>query len=412
LQQTHFLIVFVIFSLAAKVEIMVTKHRALANAKNVKQHIAAYDMVALVLQGGGALGSYQAGVFEALTEAGIQPYWVSGVSIGAINAAIISGNRPENQVSKLKEFWDMVTSHGYASHLSSSSALRELHNMTSAWLTMLHGIPGFFKPRTINPWFQKIGEDGASSFYDTMELYEHLNELVDWDVLNNKQHRMSVGAVNVATGNFRYFDTELERIGPEHVMASGALPPAFPAVKIGKDHYWDGGIVSNTPLQYLLEQHKLHDSLVFQVDLFNARGTLPKSIPEVQARHKDIMYSSRTRNTTDRFKQHHNLQIKLRNALLRIDPKKRTADDHEMLAQLEEIPQINVLQLIYHHKEYEGDNKDYEFSKLTMQEHWAAGLEDTRRTLAHADWFVKPHGLQGLTAHDVHREENDDSSVL
>jgi NTE family protein len=234
---------------------------------------------------------------------------------------------------------------------------------------MLHGIPGFFKPRPINPWFQAPGNNGASSFYDTMELYEHLNELVDWDILNNKQHRMSVGAVNVETGNFRYFDTELERLGPEHVMASGALPPAFPAVKIGDQHYWDGGIVSNTPLQYLLEQHKLHDSLVFQVDLFNAKGKLPNSIPEVQARQKDIMFSSRTRNTTDRFKRSHDLEFKLRHALIRIDPKKRTAEDRALLEQLEDTPQINVLQLIYHHKDYEGDTKDYEFSKLTMQEH-------------------------------------------
>ena len=365
-------------------------------------------MVALVLQGGGALGSYQGGVFEALSEAGIQPYWVSGVSIGAINAAIISGNKPENQVAKLKEFWDMITSHGYATHLASSESFRLLHNMTSAWSTMLHGIPGFFKPRPINPWFQVPGNNGASSFYDTMELYEHLNELVDWDILNNKQHRMSVGAVNVETGNFRYFDTELERLGPEHVMASGALPPAFPAVKIGNQHYWDGGIVSNTPLQYLLEQHKLHDSLVFQVDLFNAKGKLPNSIPEVQARQKDIMFSSRTRNTTDRFKRSHDLEFKLRHALMRIDPKKRTAEDRALLEQLEDTPQINVLQLIYHHKDYEGDTKDYEFSKLTMQEHWAAGLEDTRRTLAHEDWFVKPHDHLGMTAHDVHREENYD----
>jgi NTE family protein len=387
---------------------MVTKDRAVANAKNVSQHIKKYDMVGLVLQGGGALGSYQAGVFEALSEAGIQPYWVSGVSIGAINAAIISGNKPENQVAKLKEFWDMVTSHGYAAHLSSSPPFRELHNMTSAWLTMTNGIPGFFKPRAVNPWFQIPGNDGASSFYDTMELFENLNQLVDWDILNNKQHRMSVGAVNVETGNFRYFDTELERLGPEHVMASGALPPAFPAVKIGNEHYWDGGIVSNTPLQYLLEQHKLHDSLVFQVDLFNARGNLPVSMAEVQARHKDIMYSSRTRNTTDKFKRIHNLEIQLRNALMRIDPKNRTSEDNKLLEQLEDTPQINILQMIYHHKEYEGDNKDYEFSKLTMQEHWAAGLEDTRRTLAHADWFVKPHESLGMTAHDVHREENYD----
>jgi NTE family protein len=390
------------------VETVVTKTQALANAKKIHRHIEQYDMVGLVLQGGGALGSYQGGVFEALSEAGIQPYWVSGVSIGAINAAIISGNKPENQVTKLKEFWDMITSHGYASHLTPFNSLRTLHNMASAWSTMLHGIPGFFKPWPINPWFQIPGKEGASSFYDTMELYEHLNEVVDWDILNNKQHRMSVGAVNVETGNRKYFDTNHERIGPEHVMASGALPPAFPSVMINGQHYWDGGIVSNTPLQYLLEQQKLHDSLVFQVDLFNARGKIPTSIPEVQARHKDIMYSSRTRNTTDRYKGKKDLEIKLRNALERIDPKRRTTEEKALLEELKQTPQINLLHLIYHHKEYESDNKDYEFSKLTMQEHWAAGLEDTRRTLAHDDWFVKPTEQLGVTAHDVHREEHYD----
>jgi NTE family protein len=177
---------------------------------------------------------------------------------------------------------------------------------------------------------------------------------------------------------------------------------------INGQHYWDGGIVSNTPLQYLLEQQKLHDSLVFQVDLFNARGKIPTSIPEVQARHKDIMYSSRTRNTTDRYKGKKDLEIKLRNALERIDPKRRTAEEKALLEELKQTPQINLLHLIYHHKEYESDNKDYEFSKLTMQEHWAAGLEDTRRTLAHDDWFVKPTEQLGVTAHDVHREENYD----
>jgi NTE family protein len=370
------------------------------------QHYAhEYDMIALVLQGGGALGSYQAGVFEALSEAGIQPYWLSGVSIGAINASIIAGNRPENQVSKLKEFWETVTSHGYAEHLANAEVVRPMHNMMSAWCTMMQGIPGFFKPRTINPWFQMPGQEGADSFYDTSELHEMLRSVVDWDVLNSNAHRLSVGAVNVRTGNFRYFDSQLEHLEPAHIMASGALPPAFPSMPIDGEHYWDGGIVSNTPLQYLLEQHSLHDTLVFQVDLFNARGKIPKTMAQVQARQKDIMYSSRTRNTTDHFKKIHNLEIELRDALNRIGSENLTKDEKKRLEELHETPQVNILHLIYHHKDYEGDNKDYEFSKLTMQEHWTTGLEDTRRTLAHADWFKKPHASHGMTVHDVHRED-------
>ena len=363
-----------------------------------------YETVALVLQGGGALGSYQAGVFEALSEVGIQPTWLSGVSIGAINASIIAGNKPENQISRLKDFWEMVSGHGYGAHLSSFDSLRQLHNMTSAFMTMMSGIPGFFSPRSMNPWSQITGQESASSYYDTSKLFHSLNDLIDWDLLNNQQHRLSVGAVNVQTGNFRYFDTALERLNPKHTMASGALPPAFSSVEIDNDYYWDGGIVSNTPLQYLLEGKKLTNTLVFQVDLFNARGKLPKTMPEVMMRQKDIMYSSRTRNATDRFKRIHNLEIELSHALKRIPKNELTEEDRALLATLDEKSQINVLHLIYHHKEYEGDSKDYEFSKLTMQEHWAAGLEDTRRTLQHRDWLKLPHAKLGMTVHDVHRD--------
>jgi NTE family protein len=327
------------------------------------------------------------------------------VSIGAINASIIAGNKPEHQVAKLKEFWDTVTSHGYAEQLAFSESIRPMHNLMSAWCTMMQGIPGFFKPRTISPWFQVPGHEGSDSFYDTNDLHDMLRSVVDWDILNSNAHRLSVGAVNVRTGNFRYFDSQLEHLEPAHIMASGALPPAFPSIKIDGEHYWDGGIVSNTPLQYLLEQHSLHDTLVFQVDLFNARGKEPKTMPQVQARHKDIMYSSRTRNTTDHFKKIHNLEIELRDALERLGPDQLSKEEKRRLNELKDTPQVNILHLIYHHKDYEGDNKDYEFSKLTMQEHWAAGLEDTRRTLAHPDWFKKPNASHGMTVHDVHRED-------
>ncbi len=370
-------------------------------------HMHDYDMVALVLQGGGALGSYQAGVFEALSAAGIQPYWLSGVSIGAINASIIAGNTPQNQVARLRDFWEMVTSHGYARHLESSDTLRPLHNLTSAWLTMMRGIPGFFSPRKTNPWLAPPGGPGATSFYDTNPLVSHLGGLIDWDLLNSNSHRLSVGAVNIETGNFRYFDSSLERLGPSHVMASGALPPAFPAVAIDGGHYWDGGIVSNTPLQYLLDQQRIQDTLVFQVDLFNAKGALPRTMGEVNARNKDIMFSSRTRNTTDKYRRIHALEARLRDALARIAPEQLTEADRALMKEMQDVPQVNILHLVYHQKAHEGGNKDYEFSRLTMLDHWTAGLEDTRRTLAHADWFRKPGNRMGITVHDVHREGTD-----
>jgi len=383
----------------------VSQHSVRVKSESIPSLVRNYEFIALVFQGGGALGSYQAGVFEGLSEAGIEPNWMSGVSIGAINASIIAGNKPEDRVAKLKEFWETVTDHGYASHLAGNDDMRTFHNMTSAFMSMISGIPGFYKPRMLSPWQQVPGQAGATSHYDTSDLKDHLNSLINWDILNSDSHRLSVGAVNVRTGNYKYFDTALERIGPEHIMASGALPPAFPAMRIGSEFYWDGGIVSNTPLQYLLELHKLHKALVFQVDLFNARGDMPKTMPEVMSRQKDIMYSSRTRNATNRYKKIHDLQIKLRDALSRIDPAKWTPEDKVLLEELQDTPQVNVLQLIYHHADYEGDSKDYEFSKWTMREHWAAGLEDARRTLSHPEWLKLPDQAVGMTVHDVHRED-------
>jgi len=383
----------------------VSQHSVRVKSESIPSLVRNYEFIALVFQGGGALGSYQAGVFEGLSEAGIEPNWMSGVSIGAINASIIAGNKPEDRVTKLKEFWETVTDHGYASHLAGNDDMRTFHNMTSAFMSMISGIPGFYKPRMLSPWQQVPGQAGATSHYDTSDLKDHLNSLINWDILNSDSHRLSVGAVNVRTGNYKYFDTALERIGPEHIMASGALPPAFPAMRIGSEFYWDGGIVSNTPLQYLLELHKLHQALVFQVDLFNARGDMPKTMPEVMSRQKDIMFSSRTRNATNRYKKIHDLQIKLRDALSRVDPAKWTPEDKVMLEELQDTPQVNVLQLIYHHADYEGDSKDYEFSKWTMREHWAAGLEDARRTLSHPEWLKLPDQAVGMTVHDVHRED-------
>ncbi|MBN9061619.1 MAG: hypothetical protein BGP06_02395 [Rhizobiales bacterium 65-9] len=371
----------------------------------IEELLAPYKMIGLVLQGGGALGAYQAGVFHALHEAKIEPEWLSGVSIGAINAAIIAGNRRENQLDRLQEFWRMVSDRKIWLFTPEGDVFRQFRNQASAMMTTLLGLPGFFAPRDINPWLQFAGASGATSFYDTSALRETLLRLIDWDILNNQERRLSVGAVNVRTGNFRYFDSAIERIEPEHVMASGALPPAFPAVKIENEYYWDGGIVSNTPLQYLLELEELTDSLVFQVDLFSARGELPRDMEAVVGRHKDIMYSSRTRNNTDAFRRIHNLRLKLREALLRVPEDQRTKDDRAILASMEDVPQVNIVQLIYQQKSYEGHAKDYEFSGTSMREHWAAGYEDTAKTLRHRLWLKIPPEDVGMSVHDVHRDD-------
>jgi len=252
------------------------------------------ERIALVLQGGGALGAYQAGAYQALHEADIEPDWVSGVSIGAINSAIIAGNQRRFRLQRLRSFWERITERKVWSYTPDGDVYRLARNATSSWLTMLYGQPGFFAPRNPSPWMSPAGAKTATSYYDSGPLRETLEELVDFDLINERVMRFSVGATNVLSGNFIYFDNHDEEIGPEHVMASGALPPALPMIKIGTDHFWDGGIVSNTPLQHLLDQEGRLNTLIFQVDLFSARGTLPRDIQDVMARQKDIMYSSRT----------------------------------------------------------------------------------------------------------------------
>ncbi|WP_411036367.1 patatin-like phospholipase family protein [Shinella sp. BYT-45] len=383
----------------------VSKPKRRSETPDIADLLSAYQSVGLVLQGGGALGAYQAGVFQALDEAGIEANWLSGVSIGAVNAAIIAGNTKGNRLDRLRNFWETISRRKIWHFTPEGDIFRKLRNQASSLMTMTAGIPGFFTPHRINPWFQFPGAAEATSFYDTSELRETLDRLIDWDVLNDRRHRLSVGAVNVSTGNYRYFDSHIEALGPEHIMASGALPPAFPAVLIENEYYWDGGIVSNTPLQYLLEQESVHDTLVFQVDLFSARGILPRDMADVLARHKDIMYSSRTRNNTDTFRRMHNLRLKLHQALLRVPPEALTQDDRSFLAAMEDVPQINIVHLIYQQKVYESDAKDYEFSGTSMREHWDSGYQDTRKTLKHRRWLEKPPESIGMTVHDVHRDD-------
>jgi NTE family protein len=271
---------------------------------------------------------------------------------------------------------------------------------------MLQGQPGFFSPRFPNPWLSFTGAQSATSYYDNLPLRDTLIELVDFSLINERSTRLSVGAVNVLSGNFVYFDNAVEQIGPEHVMASGALPPALPMVKIGTDHYWDGGIVSNTPLQHLLDQDDNLNSLVFQVDLFSARGVLPRDIQDVLARHKDIMYSSRTRYNTDVFRRIHNWKTTLHKALSRIPKENLTDQDQQLKSELSDLPDITILQIIYQQKAYEGHAKDYEFSGTSMREHWQSGYEDTKRTLKHQKWLKMPPQGAGIVVHDVHREED------
>ncbi len=364
------------------------------------------DRIALVLQGGGALGAYQVGVYQALHEAGIEPDWVCGVSIGAINSAIIAGNPPERRLEQLQIFWERITARKIWHYTPDGDIYRKARNLTSTFLTTTLGQPGFFKPHDVNPWLSPAGARTATSYYDTDPLRETLLELVDFDLINSRKVHFAVGAVNVLSGNFLYFDNKNEVIGPEHVMASGALPPALPMVKIGTDHFWDGGIVSNTPLQHLLDQDDRLNSLVFQVDLFSARGALPRDIQEVLARHKDIVYSSRTRHNTDVYKQMNNLKNDLYKALQKVPEDRLSEHERSLRDRLADLPEITILQMIYQQKAYEGNSKDHEFSATSMREHWQSGLEDTRRTLKRRDWLALPEQGMGIVVHDVHRERD------
>lgn len=355
---------------------------------------------ALVLQGGGALGAYQAGVYAGVFERYRALDWVAGVSIGAVNAALIAGNAPEQRVVRLREFWDLVSS-GPAQRLLPGWTDRALFNQWSAGLSAMFGVPGFFSPRR-EPALLLGGAAPVLSFYDTAPLRSTLERLVDFDRINHCDIRFSVGAVNVRTGNSIYFDNTSTRIGPEHIMASGALPPGFAPVHIDGDDYWDGGIVSNTPLQYVLDTHPRSEPLmVLQVDLFSARGAMPGTLAEAIERQKDITYSSRTRMNTDAMASNMNLQQAVAGLIAKLPAALRNDPSVEAVrAQLVHEP-IEIVHLIYRNKPYELESKDYEFSRASVDEHWEAGLRDIRHTLENPALLRSAAAAGGVTTFDL-----------
>jgi NTE family protein len=355
---------------------------------------------ALVLQGGGALGAYQAGVYAGASEQRKQPDWVAGVSIGAINAALIVGNPPERRVDRLKEFWHLVSS-GPAQRLPAWAGNREWLNQWSAGAAALFGVPGFFEPRR-TPDLLLGGAAPVLSYYDTSPLRSTLERLVDFDRINACETRLSVGAVDVRSGNSVYFDNTVDRIGPEHIMASGALPPGFAPVDIDGHSYWDGGIVSNTPLQYVLDVHPRDQPLlVLQVDLFSAQGAMPRTLSETLERQKDITYSSRTRMNTDALAANLNLQQAIADLIAKLPPRLREdASVAAVRAQLTHEP-IEIVHLIYRNKSYELDSKDYEFSRVSVEEHWDTGLRDIRNTLEHPELLREASKINGVTTFDL-----------
>jgi NTE family protein len=360
----------------------------------------------LVLQGGGALGSYQAGAYQALCHNDFEPEWIAGISIGAINAAIIAGNPREKRVGRLKEFWEMVSSPVSWNPLASGDRARSYFNETSAALIATFGVPGFFTPRFPPAPLWPQGSPQSQSYYDTAPLRATLERLVDFDRINDLKTRLSVGAVSVTTGNFKYFDNfEFKKlgkkIGPEHIMASGALPPGFPSIEIEGEHFWDGGIATNTPLDYVLDEEVENDLLIFQVDLFSARGPLPVSLIDAAEREKDIRFSSRTRMNTDKNKQVHNARKALRELMGKLPVELRNDPSVEILCKAARENTVTVVHLIYRSKNYESSSKDYDFSRVGMVEHWGAGERDVHLSMRHKDWLERPQSGETMVTYDL-----------
>jgi NTE family protein len=354
--------------------------------------------VGLVLQGGGALGSYQAGVYEALAHSNYQPDWVAGISIGAVNAAIIAGNAPEQRVERLRSFWEEVTAPTRLWTSALGGPWAEWQQRASALASMMFGQPGFFTPRPPQDWLPP----GKLSFYDTSALKTTLERLVDFDRINEAGDvRLSVGAVNVRTGQFSYFDSAKIAIRPEHVMASGALPPGFPPVEIDGEQYWDGGLFSNTPVQYMVDYSPRRSRLIFQVDVFQAHGRLPRNLDEVNEREKDIRYSGRTRLTTDALREKHDVRHAINELHKLLPPELASTEQGRRLYEYGCVTQMDIAQLIYRPNEPQGAAKDYEFSRSTMEARWQAGMSDAHATLQAAPWLAPMPEELGVRVFDV-----------
>lgn len=354
----------------------------------------------LVLQGGGALGAYQAGAAAYLSRHDWQPDWVAGISIGAINAALICGNPPETRRDRLFEFWTKVTSGLPAAPWLAGPQARQIYGEFAAASVMATGAPGFFKPRPPAAW-SPFSTEPCLSFYDTSPLRKTLETLVDFDYLNDRGPRLSVGAVDIETANFAYFDSQSQRIGPEHILASGALPPGFGPVTIDGHSYWDGGLVSNTPLQFVMDTLGCDPVCIFQIDVFSARGALPKTLGDVAQREKDIRYSSRSRLTTDRYRQLHDIRAAVHRLAAKLPKALQDDPDLAFLRATGPACPITLVHLIHRKESYESQAKDYEFSRLSMNAHWKAGAADAHRTLNHDRWKRRKIGADGLQVFDL-----------
>lgn len=356
------------------------------------------EQVVLVLQGGGALGAYQAGVYQALMEGGIEPDWVIGTSIGAINGSIVAGNDPASRISRLREFWDGVSRKSPLDRLWPAEIFG---NALANSATVLGGIPGFFAPNPaafLGPMVP-LGIDRAA-YYSTEPLRQTLGRLVDFECLNRHKVRLSVGAVNVRSGEMRYFDSRDMALDAAHVMASGALPPAFPAVTIDGESYWDGGVYSNTPIEVVLDDVPRRNSLIFSVNVWQPNGSQPTTIQQVMARHKDIQFASRGKSHVARQAQLHRLRHVIRELARRLPTELRDDPVVQDLAEYGCGTQMNLVRLLSPRLDGEDHTKDIDFTRSGIERRWKAGYDHARKVLAERPWEAPADPLAGIVIHE------------
>jgi NTE family protein len=358
-----------------------------------------YERVALVLQGGGALGTYQVGVYAALEEAGYMPDWVAGTSIGAINAAIIAGNPPGERVDKLDAFWKRIASPDLWPARPPDGPAQRMASLAGSFHAMAFGQPGFFRPRIANPWLAPPGSPDALSFYDTDALRGTLAELIDLERINSGQTRLSLGAVHVMMGRQVYFDSARDAIGLDHILASGALPPAFPPVVIDGEPYWDGGILSNTPLDIVLDDAPRVSTLCFMADLFHPAGPEPATMDEVMARHKDIAYASRSYRHIEGYRVTHNLRRAVTALWSRLPAEMQNDPEMMRLRSFGCTTTMNIVHFIYRGGDSLTSAKDYDFSAGSLARHRAADYRDAAAEIARCPWHAPAPPHVGVVVH-------------
>jgi NTE family protein len=342
--------------------------------------------LALVLQGGGALGAFQVGAYRALRDNKLQPSWIAGTSIGAINAAIIAGNPEGKALERLESFWTRISTPDPLAPPDSITTLRQAYNFWSAQRTALMGQPGFFVPRAVPPFAVLSGAPGATSYYDTSPLKSTLESLVDFDRINARETRLSLGAVRLDTGETEYFDNLRQKIGPEHVMASAALPPAFPAIEVEGNYYWDGGVASNTPIETILDMPPKSDMLILVVDLWDPRGRMPENLTEVDAKLKNITYASRAAQHIRTFEHINRLREAVHDLYMKIPPAARDQFCEEKLEGYGCPHAVDILHLIYHMADFELASKDFEFSASSLARHRTQGFAQAQALLVERGW--------------------------